>query len=126
MSRLLKIVIAVFAVGFCANAYPIDYIKSEKIKIISAYCLSGEWSFKIFDGVSNNQFTLQLGVGNPKGFLIESFDETTETAKIQTPRGSFLISMNKPRFYYNEEIPNPQPTDTVLTFSRKNILENIK
>ncbi len=66
---------------------------TQKIKIISAFCIDGKWSFNIYDGVKNKTSLVVLGRRNSDGIIVESFDEPSQTAVVSTPRGRFRIVM---------------------------------
>ena len=110
MHLSLKTLIRVFAVGvFCLNILNSaeSATKTEKIKIVSAYCIDKEWTFRVCDGVSDQTFSLRLGIQNGAGWKLESFDESTLTAFVKTPRGNFEIKMRDAAF--PSEIPQESP-----------------
>lgn len=110
MRLSFKTLIRVFAVGvFCLNILNSaeSATKTEKIKIVSVCCIDKEWTFRVCDGVSGQTFSLKLGVQNGFGWKLESFDETTLTAVVRTPRGIFEIQMRDADF--PSEIPQESP-----------------
>lgn len=144
MRLLLKIVLT-FAVGaFCFNALCLaeQTAKTEKIKIISACCINNKWTFRIYDGVSGESFSLKLGKQNAKGWKLEDFNTKTQVAHIKTPRGNFEIQMQEAKLAQvtqetetlettatPQELANEADLEPIAQhkiFSRKQILRNIK
>ncbi len=88
---------------------------TQKIKIISAFCIDGKWSFNIYDGVKNKTSMVALGRRNSDGIVVESFDESSQTALVSTPRGRFRIAMqtaassNVESSSVQSETPPPPP-----------------
>ena len=112
MRRLTKSHFLIFAAGafFSAALYsnPVSGAgNTEKIKIVSAFCIDGEWSFNIFDGLSGKTFPSKIGIKNGAGMLIQSFDEDTQTALIQTDHGVFNVGMKERE---ETQFPTPQAT----------------
>ena len=129
LSKIFTIICAVGALFFNVLYASENTIKTEKIKIVSACCLNEKWTFNIYDGVSGKTIPLKLGKSNATGFKIETFDESTKTAIVSTPRGRFKVSMNNPKININKQeqsentnLQQPKNNDTV---SRREILESI-
>lgn len=132
LSKTFTIICAVGTLFFNVLYASENTIKTEKIKIVSACCLNGKWTFNIYDGVSGKTIPLKLGKSNATGFKIETFDESTKTAIVSTPRERFEISMNNPKININnqEESESESYTQTerkhASTITRKEILDNIQ
>lgn len=131
LSKIFTIICAVGALFFNVLYASENTIKTEKIKIVSACCLNGKWIFNIYDGVSGKTIPLKLGKSNATGFKIETFDESTKTAIVSTPRGRFEISMNNTAPYITATNSLSTKTQTnanpaVKIFERSSILNQIK
>ncbi len=131
LSKIFTIICAVGALFFNVLYASENTIKTEKIKIVSACCLNGKWTFNIYDGVSGKTIPLKLGKSNATGFKIETFDESTKTAIVSTPRGRFEISMNNTAPYITATNSLSTKTQTnanpaVKIFERSSILNQIK
>ena len=135
-------------VAFCAFVGADGFAESpqqtEKIKIISACCINGKWTFNLYDGVSGKTISLKQGIRHALGYQIKSFDEKTQTAVVVSPYGTFTITMNEHKANVNitepteektseninpaqdENTENSQSTAKTKTISRKQILERIK
>ena len=118
--------------------------QTEKIKIISACCINGKRTFNLYDGVSGKTISLKQGRRHASGYQIKSFDESTQTAVVHSPYGTFTITMNEHKANANiteekeektsenttpvqtENPENLQSTSKTKTISRKQILERIK
>ena len=145
--RLSRTISIFLIVAFCAFVGADGFAESpqqtEKIKIISACCINGKWTFNLYDGVSGKTISLKQGRRHALGYQIKSFDEKTQTAVVITPYGTFAITMNehKPAENTTEpkeektlekteqapETPENNPTSAhKKTISRKQILERIK
>ncbi len=146
--RLSRTISIFLIVAFCAFVGADGLAESpqqtEKIKIISACCINGKWTFNLYDGVSGKTISLKQGRRHVSGYQIKSFDEKTQTAVILTPRGTFAITMNEhkpaentiePKEEKTSENINPaqdekaektQSTAKTKTISRKQILERIR
>lgn len=81
---------------FVAAAHAAPTIQdTEKIKILSACQINGEWIFNLFDGVSGRTVSVKMGKTHGLGYRVESFDEAAQTASVKTPQGVFIVSMNE-------------------------------
>ena len=118
-------------------SYPFQI--TEKIKMISACRINGKWTFHLYDGVSGKKISLLQGKRHPQGYQIKSFDETTQTAVVLSPYGTFTISMNEHKpdesstqaqvDVIESEGENTEESDSKdkkATVSRKEILEKFK
>ena len=144
LSRTISIfLIVAFCVFVGVDGFAESPQQTEKIKIISACCINGKWTFNLYDGVSGKKISLKQGRRHASGYQIKSFDESTQTAVILTPRGTFAITMNEHKPAENtiepkeektsettkqpSEIPENNPTTGPKnTISRKQILERIR
>ncbi len=103
--------------------------KTEKIKIVSAYCVNNKWIFRIHDGVTGQTFSLKLGKPNSQGWSVESFDQEKQIAIIASPRGYFEVLMQESKLSEPEKniqkIPPSENTEKNV-ISRKDILDRIK
>lgn len=146
--RLSRTISIFLIVAFCAFVGADGFAESpqqtEKIKIISACCINGKWTFNLYDGVSGKTISLKQGRRHASGYQVKSFNQSTQTAEILTPHGIFTITMNEHKPAENtiepteektsetikqpSEIPENNPTTTpkTNTISRKQILERIK
>ena len=145
--RLSRTISIFLIVAFCAFVGADGFAESpqqtEKIKIISACCINGKWTFNLYDGVSGKTISLKQGRRHALGYQIKSFDEKTQTAVVHSPYGTFAITMNehKPaenvaekeanQTAENTETAQTKPQDSqsakkTKTISRKQILERIK
>ena len=146
--RLSRTISIFLIVAFCAFVGADGFAESpqqtEKIKIISACCINGKWTFNLYDGVSGKTISLKQGIRHASGYQVKSFDESTQTAVVHSPYGTFTITMNEHKANANiiepieektseninpaqtENTENPQSTAKTKTISRKQILERIK
>ena len=90
---VLTLMLGAFFVAAAYAAPPIQ--DTEKIKILSACRINGEWIFNLFDGVSGKTVSVKMGKTHGLGYRVESFDEATQTASVKTPQGVFIVSMNE-------------------------------
>ena len=144
LSRTISIfLILAFCVFAGADGFAVSPQQTEKIKIISACCINGKWTFQLYDGVSGKRLALKQGRRNASGYQIKSFNESTQTAEILTPHGIFTITMNEHKPAENtaeqteentagtteqqtEASENKTTSTQKNTISRKQILERIK
>ena len=91
--RVLPLMLGAFFVAAAHAAPPIQ--DTEKVKILSACQINGEWIFNLFDGVSGKTVSVKMGKTHGLGYRVESFDEATQTASVKTPQGVFIVSMNE-------------------------------
>ena len=146
--RLSKKIFIFLIVAFCVSIGADGFAESpqstEKIKIISACCINNKWTFHLYDGVSGKRLSLKQGRRHASGYQIKSFNESTQTAVVHSPYGTFTITMNEHKANANiiepteektseninpaqdENTENPQSTPKTKTISRKQILERIK
>ena len=146
--RLSRTISIFLIVAFCAFVGADGFAESpqqtEKIKIISACCINGKWTFNLYDGVSGKTISLKQGRRHASGYQVKSFDESTQTAVVHSPYGTFAITMNEHKANANiteekeektSENINPAQTENTenlqlptktKTISRKQILERIK
>ena len=146
--RLSRTISIFLIVAFCsfvgADGFAESPQQTEKIKIISACCINGKWTFNLYDGVSGKTISLKQGRRHASGYQVKSFDESTQTAVVHSPYGTFTITMNEHKANANitepieektseninpaqtENTENPQSTPKTKTISRKQILERIK
>ena len=146
--RLSRTISIFLIVAFCAFVGADGFAESpqqtEKIKIISACCINGKWTFNLYDGVSGKTISLKQGRRHASGYQVKSFDKKTQTAEILTPHGIFTITMNEHKPAENTIEPteektseninpaqtgtpeNTQSTKKTKTISRKQILERIR
>ena len=146
--RLSRTISIFLIVAFCAFVGADGFAESpqqtEKIKIISACCINGKWTFNLYDGVSGKKISLKQGRRHASGYQIKSFNQSTQTAVVHSPYGTFTITMNKHKANENiteekeektseninpaqtENTENPQSTAKTKTISRKQILERIR
>lgn len=98
MRRIIQtFFVAVFGVFFCAlHAAPQPAQDTEKLKILSACRINGEWIFNLYDGVEGKTVSLKMGKTHGLGYRVLSFDEGAQTASVQTPYGVFSVAMNAP------------------------------
>ena len=142
-NRYFLFLIVAFCVFVGADGFAESPQQTEKIKIISACCINGKWTFNLYDGVSGKTISLKQGRRHASGYQVKSFDEKTQTAVVITPYGTFAITMNehKPaenvaekeakQTSENTETAQTKPQDSqsatkTRTISRKQILERIK
>lgn len=144
LSRTISIfLIVAFCVFVGADGFAGSPQQTEKIKIISACCINGKWTFNLYDGVSGKTISLKQGRRHASGYQVKSFDESTQTAVVHSPYGTFTITMNEHKPAENtiepkeektsettkqpSEIPENNPTTAPKnTISRKQILERIR
>ena len=145
LSRTISIfLIVAFCVFVGADGFAESPQQTEKIKIISACCINGKWTFNLYDGVSGKTISLKQGRRHASGYQVKSFDESTQTAVVHSPYGTFTITMNEHKANANiiepieektseninpaqdENTENSQSTAKTKTISRKQILERIK
>ncbi len=121
-------------VGSCAFAQSATthYSKTETIVITSLYRLDDEWFFNIFDGSNGSKMLLKLG-GKNMGYVIESYDERKQVAKISTPTGHSEITMserNRTPFERSDTHETDENSElkqyTKSSTSRRKILKNIQ
>ena len=145
--RLSRTISIFLIVAFCAFVGADGFAESpqqtEKIKIISACCINGKWTFNLYDGVSGKTISLKQGRRHASGYQVKSFDESTQTAVVHSPYGTFTITMNEHKANANiiepteektsettkqlSKIPENNPTTAQKnTISRKQILERIR
>ena len=146
--RLSRTISIFLIVAFCAFVGADGFAESpqqtEKIKIISACCINGKWTFNLYDGVSGKTISLKQGRRHASGYQVKSFDEKTQTAVVHSPYGKFTITMNEHKANANiiepteektseninpaqdEKAEKTQSTAKTKTISRKQILERIK
>lgn len=144
-SRTISIfLIVAFCVFVGADGFAESPQQTEKIKIISACCINGKWTFNLYDGVSGKTISLKQGRRHASGYQVKSFDESTQIAVVLSPYGTFAITMNEHKANANiteekdkatsenteaiqtETAENTQSTAKTKTISRKQILERIK
>ena len=143
-NRYFLFLIVAFCVFVGADGFAESPQQTEKIKIISACCINGKWTFNLYDGVSGKTISLKQGRRHASGYQIKSFDESTQTAVVHSPYGTFTITMNEHKANANitepieekasenttptqdEKAENTQSTAKTKTISRKQILERIK
>lgn len=99
---------AFFLFAISHISFAADASETEKIKIISAYCLNGIWNFNVYDGVKDKTSTAVLGRRNAQGIMIEKFDEASMTAIVSTPRGRFKVALQTPT---NPVVQTPAESD---------------
>ena len=145
LSRTISIfLIVAFCVLVGADGFAESPQQTEKIKIISACCINGKWTFNLYDGVSGKTISLKQGRRHASGYQVKSFDESTQIAVVHSPYGTFAITMNEHKANVNitesteekrSENINPaqdeknektQSTPKTNTISRKQILERIR
>ena len=145
LSRTISIfLIVVFCAFVGADGFAESPQQTEKIKIISACCINGKWTFNLYDGVSGKTISLKQGRRHASGYQVKSFDESTQTAVVHSPYGTFTITMNEHKANANiiepteektsgnttpvqtENPENLQSTSKTKTISRKQILERIR
>ena len=146
--RLSKRILMFLIVAFCAFVGADGFAESpqqtEKIKIISACCINNKWTFHLYDGVSGKRLSLKQGRRNASGYQIKSFNQSTQTAVVHSPYGTFAITMNEHKPAENTIEPTEEKTSENITpaqdgknektqstpktntISRKQILERIK
>ena len=145
LSRTISIfLIVAFCVFVGADGFAESPQQTEKIKIISACCINGKWTFNLYDGVSGKTISLKQGRRHASGYQVKSFDESTQTAVVHSPYGTFAITMNEHKANANiiepieektseninpaqdENTENTQSNPKTKTISRKQILERIR
>lgn len=141
--RILMFLIVAFCVFVGSNGFSVVPQQTEKFKIISACCINGKWIFHLYDGVSGKTVSLKQGRRHALGYQIKSFNESTQTAVVVSPYGTFTITMNEHKPAENvaesEDNQTSEKTETAQTkqqdshstkkkeiISRKQILERIK
>ena len=142
--KIFIFLIVAFCVSIGADGFAESPQSTEKIKIISACCINNKWTFHLYDGVSGKRLSLKQGRRHASGYQIKSFNESTQTAVVHSPYGTFTITMNEHKANANiiepteektseninpaqdENTENPQSTPKTKTISRKQILERIK
>ena len=145
LSRTISIfLIVAFCVFVGADGFAESPQQTEKIKIISACCINGKWTFNLYDGVSGKTISLKQGRRHASGYQVKSFDESTQIAVVHSPYGTFAITMNEHKANANiiepieektseninpaqdENTENTQSNPKTKTISRKQILERIR
>ena len=145
LSRTISIfLIVAFCVFVGADGFAESPQSTEKIKIISACCINGKWTFNLYDGVSGKTISLKQGRRHASGYQVKSFDESTQIAVVHSPYGTFAITMNEHKANANiiepieektseninpaqdENTENTQSNPKTKTISRKQILERIR
>ena len=140
MCRLFGIFALAVAGAFFVPCFGAE--KTDKLKLVAAYRLDGAWFFRVFDGRSGDVVTVKQGVRNGRGFAVENYDESAQTAVVSAPHGRFIVSFKQTEAQTPAEgnsdaalPPTPQATaqpeseqsaGAVKTVSRARILENIK
>ena len=109
--------------------------KTDKIKIVSACFINDRWIFRVFDGLTGETITITPNKRNAKGFTIAAYNSTTQTAKLFTPRGNFIITFDEQTPFSEVSVPQAESSqspeqqrtsDSTTTTQRKQILEWIK
>jgi len=96
MGATLKLLLTVMGAFFILSSYgeqKVNICETQKIKIVSAFCIDGKWIFNLYDGVRNEFVSVRQERRNARGFFVEYFDIKKQKAIISTPRGKFVISL---------------------------------
>ena len=122
--KVFKFLIVAFFVSIGGGAFARIPQETQKIKIISACQINGKWTFHLFDGVKGKRLSVKQGRRHALGYQIKSFDQSTQTAVIISPYGTFTISMNE---HKPTDDTSSQDKKTVSqTDSDENSAENTK